>query len=232
MSIKDQTDTKFTSIHKKYVIFQSTKQRSKGVTKVIKKVFFPGYSHRKLTGNYVRGLKPSKARSNGKKIDSELSECVGVEPIFPNNLLPETRHLLSYISRSGYFIESAQTPVGFAPWRLFTRIDLVLRPKNTNTNPDHRVAVEVKSGYANRKCSIKGKRSRFFNPPIEMSPLGLHKVQTLIGAELLRKCKPELPVKKMLVYISKDGVDVIKKIDIELTSIVTDALVRSSNKPS
>jgi hypothetical protein len=200
-------ETKVTPAGKRSMVFALTKQRSKGLTKVIKTVFFPDYKYDKLRGPREHGtLKFKSARSRGKTIDRQLSKCVGhqltkLQPRATN----ETKLILDFIKSKGYYIETAQQPVGFAPWRLATSLDLVLRPLNPDeTNEDHRVVVEVKRGCLYRRCSVPGVMSQRLEPNVAVSPLHMHQLQAVIGTELLRRTDPSLPVQSMLLYVETE----------------------------
>jgi hypothetical protein len=166
-------ETKVKPAGKRSMVFAQTKQRSKGLTKVIKTVFFPGYKYGKLRGPRLKGtLKFKSARRRGKTIDHQLGQCVGKQVKTPPRVTSETKLLLDFIKARDYYIETSQQAVGFAPWRLSTSLDLVLRPISVGgSNEDHRVVVEVKRGCLYRRCTVPTKTSQRLEPNVSVSPL-------------------------------------------------------------
>lgn len=226
---RDATDGDVVPCGKKSMIFASTRQRSKGLTKVIKTVFFPGYSYSKLRGGREHGtLSLRSARGRGKTVDRQLARCVGREATLPPRATPETRAVLEHIQGSGYYIESAQRPVGWAPWRVATWLDLVLRPVVLDHRPDHRVVVEVKRGCLYRRCSVPGAKSRHLDPAVGVSPIHMHQLQAEVGRQMLQRVDPSLPVRAMLLYVDEAGVEAVTDFAVAWSAQTERALVETS----
>ena len=182
--------TSFTRCGKRGVFFDATRQRSKGVTKVIARVFFPTYKIRHLRGPTITnkgGLRLGKARIRGKLVDSQLAKVVGDKLLLapPPSACVETKQIMAFVRDHGYYIEHAQYAVGYAPWRLATDIDLVLR---TVTGEDHRIVVEVKRGCLYRRHMVPNTTSQCLEPVVTVSPLHVHQLQAVIGKRLLELC--------------------------------------------
>jgi hypothetical protein len=212
----------------KNTIFESTKQRSKGLHKVIQTVFFPQYKYNKLRGTRRHGTMTFRsAKFRGKTIDRQLSKCIGVGTQAPLGATNETKIVLAFIHRAGYYIETSQKPVGFAPWRLATELDLTLRPVSSDQE-DHRVVVEVKRGYHYRDCTVPGATSQRLVPEVPVSPRSLHELQTVLGAELLRKTDPSLPIKTMLLYVDDVELEVVTDFQVKFSETTELALLATS----
>jgi hypothetical protein len=198
----------FATISARRVTFQSTQQQSKGITKVIRKLFFPGYSHHKLRGSRpsnVGGLSYRQARNRGKLLDKQLQLCIGREVSRPPpRAIRETIAILSYIAKRGYYIETAQQRVGYAPWRLATALDLVLRPLVPSAQ-DHRVVVEVKRGCIYRNMLVPNQTSKGLMPSVPVSPLFMHELQVILGAQLLLASDASLPIDSLWVLYANDS---------------------------
>ena len=195
----------FATVSARSVTFRSTQQRSKGVTKLIQKLFFPAYAHHKLRGTRppnIGGLKLRQARARGKLVDRQLQRCIGRMPRQPARAARETVAVLSYINLRGYFIESAQRRVGYAPWRLATSLDLVLRPCDVAVGDDHRIVVEIKRGCLYRNMSVPNQTSKGLVPNVPVSPLCMHELQAVLGMKLLEATDTTLPVDSAwLLYV-------------------------------
>lgn len=229
---KMSEETKVKPACKRSMVFAQTKQRSKGVHKVIKTVFFPAYKYDKLRGSRTHGtLKYKSARSRGKTIDRQLGKCVGQQSTKPPlRAMNETKLILDFIKSKGYYIESSQQPVGFAPWRLATSLDLVLRPLNptAETNEDHRVVVEVKRGCLYRSCTVPNATSQRLEPSVSVSPLHMHQLQAVIGTELLRRTDPSLPIKSLLLYVDETELEAIEDFAVKFSATTETALLATA----
>jgi hypothetical protein len=213
----------------KSMIFESTKQRSKGLHKVIQTVFFPQYKYDKLRGTRSHGtLNFRTAKVRGKTIDKQLSQCIGLDAKVPFGAMNETKRLLEFIQTAGYYIETSQKPVGFAPWRLATELDLTLRPVNLLDQEDHRVVVEVKRGYHYRDCTVPGATSQRLIPEVVVSPRMLHELQAVLGAELLRKTDSSLPIKTMLLYVDDKQLEAVTDFKVKFSDITELALLATA----
>ena len=180
----------FTRCGKRGVFFAATRQRSKGVTRVITKVFFPAYKVQNLRGpTYTNkgGLRLRQARVRGKLLDRQLAKVVGDRLLLapPPRACEETKQIIAFIRTHGYYIEHAQYAVGYAPWRLATDIDLILRPV---VGDSHRIVVEVKRGCLYRRQIVPNATSQCLETVVNVSPLHVHQLQALIGKRLLELC--------------------------------------------
>jgi hypothetical protein len=217
-------ETIITPAGKKSMVFAQTKQRSKGLTKTIQTVFFPEYKYDKLRGQRKKGTLTFKsARQRGKTIDNQLSKCIGQDLKIPPYMAHETKLLLNFIRSKGFYIEKSQQAVGFAPWRLATSLDLVLRPCSSIN--DHRIVVEVKRGCLYRRCNIPGKTSQHLQPNVTVSPLHMHQLQVIIGAELLRRTDSTLPIKSWLLYVDETELEIVDKFEITFSDTIDTALL-------
>ena len=220
-------ETKVRQVSKRSMVFDQTKQRSKGLHKVIKTVFFPAYKYEKLRGSRVCGtLKFKSARQRGKTIDAQLGKCVGDKNVKPPvKATNETKIILTFIKEKGYYIEKSQQPVGFAPWRLATSLDLVLRPLPQNQNgADHRVVVEVKRGCLYRECIVPGATSQRLEPSVSVCPLHMHQLQAVIGTELLRRTDPSIPIKSWVLYVDENGLTLVDDFAVQFSPTTETAL--------
>lgn len=180
---------------KRGVRFDTTKRRSKGVTKVLTHVFFPAYCVQHLRGPVVPnigGLRLRAARQRGRLLDRQLATMAGDTLLLrpPPRACKETKLILAFVRERGYYIEHAQHTVGYAPWRLATDLDLVLR----KLDGTHRIVVEVKSGCLYRRRIVPGVTSRYLEPTVSVSPLHVHQLQALIGKRLLALCDTTIEV--------------------------------------
>jgi hypothetical protein len=182
--------TTFTRCGKRGVFFDATRQRSKGVTKVITQVFFPAYKVQNLRGPTITnkgGLCLRGAKIRGKLLDRQLATVVGDKLLLdpPPRACEETKKIMMFIREHGYYIEHAQYAVGYAPWRLATDIDLILR---TVSGKDHRIVVEVKRGCLYRRQIVPNATSQCLEKAVKVSPLHVHQLQAVIGKRLLELC--------------------------------------------
>jgi hypothetical protein len=166
------------------------------VTKVISQVFFPAYQVRNLRGPTVPnkgGLRLRRARIRGKLVDRQLAQVAGDKLLVapPPKACEETTSILVFLREHGYYIEHAQYAVGYAPWRLATDIDLVLRPV---TGEDHRIVVEVKCGCLYRRHIVPNTTSQGLQKPVAVSPLHVHQLQAILGKRLLELCDNTVPI--------------------------------------
>lgn len=206
----------FTRCGPRSVQFHQTKQRSKGITKVIQRLFFPSYRVQNLRGPSVRnhgGLTLKQARRRGRLIDSQLRKVVGDRTLLrpPRRACEETKKIIAFIRNRGFYIEHAQYTVGYAPWRLSTPVDLVL---HSVTAPDQRVVVEVKSGCLYRHKAIPNVCARYIDPPVPVSPSSMHQMQAVIGKRLyeLSEQTDDVPVHAWLLYVDMvHGVELIEQ---------------------
>ena len=185
---------------KRCVIFSETQQRSKGVTKVIKTVFFKAFSMSKLRGTRPQnkgGLSLRQAKARGKLLDSQLARLVGDKSLLraPPRACQETLLAMEFIRERGMYIEAAQREVGYSDWRLATSIDLVLRPVVIcDARDDERIVVEVKRGCLYRRMTVPNATSKHLRPAVPVSPLCMHQTQALIGKRLLQLTDESVPL--------------------------------------
>jgi hypothetical protein len=225
--------TSITPCTKRCVIFDSTAQRSKGVIKVIKNVFFPGFHHKFLRGARISnkgGLSFLQARRRGILIDSQLSKAIGNK--IPPRSCDETKLIITFFRARGYYIEKAQESVGYSPWRLATAIDLILRP--LDEFHDHRVIVEIKFGCLHRRLSVPNTVSQYIVPEVPTSPIFLHQLQTLIGKRLFELTDNTLPLEgAWLLYVDRvKGIECIeeKAFEVKWSKQVEETLESTANR--
>ena len=215
---------------KRCVIFDATKQRSKGITKVITTVFFPTYNVRKLRGSTISnkgGLRRRQAKIRGKLVDKQLAKLTGDKMLLrpPPRACEETKQIMTFVRERGYYIEHAQYTVGYAPWRLATDIDLVLR----KVSDDHsRIVVEVKRGCLYRRHTVPHATSQHLEKVVSVSPLHVHQLQAVIGKRLLELCDTTVEIAgAWLLYVDLiHGVELIEEteFDVQWTKLSEHAL--------
>jgi hypothetical protein len=239
--IDDDTD-EFKSQHKKFVIFKKNNKKSKGVTKAIKKIFFPSFVYKNLRGKTVSnvgGLSYKKARNRGKLLDTQLSKLKGDKTLLsiPKRALDETKLFIEFLKARDVYVESSQFKVANSEWNICTDIDIILRSNDENN--DFRIIVEMKCGCLHRRKEIPLKKSQNLLNNVSVCALHLHQMQVLLGKKMFernlsQKTEPIVMLKDcMLIYIDlQNGIECIEEKDfkVKFTEKVDLTLQKNSNR--
>lgn len=221
--------------------FPNTALRAKGVTKVIRNIFFPGYCYEKLRGrlNDKGKLRLRAAKARGMRLDRELVEyCKRKDHGNSAYLLPETRLVLKSLQKKGLTIESTQNVVYYEPWRLCTAIDMVLVERkgpgsadSSSVQSEKKILVEVKRGCEYRDSYVPCVRSRFLQPQVQTSPANMHQLQILIGKHLFLHLHPDEIVECWVLYVNEEKVHIVEEKDftVKWSDVTASALCRTSN---
>jgi hypothetical protein len=216
----------------KRAVYFGKRKWSRGVTKVIKKIFAPSYRYTKLrrsgTTPRATGLPFRKARRRGKLVDTTLDKwvkglktrCRILEPLALIKLF-ESRHWSPVAS---------QLVVAWREGRIATMIDLVLHDDLT----DRILLVEIKSGCEYRNQSTGSRLKNMGSCTVTDAPLHQHQLQILLGKDLFHRTYPKCtkPVDSILIYVAKDGTLEVLEEKTDFTvfcdASVTDAILRTA----
>jgi hypothetical protein len=123
--------------------------------------------------------------------------------------------ILNFIRERGYYIEHAQYAVGYAPWRLATDIDLILR---NVVGDDHRIVVEVKRGCLYRRQTVPNTTSQHLEHAVSVSPLHVHQLQAVLGKRLLELCDQTVEISgTWLLYVDLiNGIELFREPDFDV----------------
>ena len=215
----------FKSCHKKFVIFESSSMKSKGVTKAIKRIFFPSFVYKNLRGQTIQnvgGLSFKKAKNRGKLLDKQLTSLKGDKLLnMPKRALEETKIFIKFLKSRNLYIEFAQHKVGNSDWNIATDIDLILR--SLDLKNDFRVLVEIKSGCLHRRKEIPLKFSQNLSENVTVCAMHLHQLQILLGKKMFERNNMSGKIEKvelrdcLLIYIDlKDGLECIEEADFKV----------------
>ena len=192
-------------------VYFGEKRWSRGVTKVVKKVFAPGFRFKKLKrGQYVPGLPKRQAIRRGHAIDRVLHQWASGLSI-GRSRIREPKTVIQTFEALGWVPVQSQLTVAWPEARIATKIDLVLYdPENNKV-----IVVEMKSGCGYRRNSHG--TLRHIVPKVSNAPLHSHQLQAAIGKELLARTYSEWArgdIECVLVYVSPDcEVEMIRESD-------------------
>ena len=210
----------------KRCIYFGNKVWSRGVTTMIKKVFSPTYSFKKLKRvKYTRGLPKRLAKRRGHAIDRTLQTWVDGKYSKRFRLL-EPKAIIQLFNTRKWEPLSSQLAVAWQDARLATRLDLVL----LDTIRNQILIVEIKSGCGYRELTNDNMHHIF--PRISNSALHQHQLQVLIGHMLFKKTYPNhiLSTRGVLIYVSLDGhIELIEESDfsVQYTPAIENIILRT-----
>jgi hypothetical protein len=218
-------------IFKSRSVYFGQKRWSRGVTKVIKNVFVPGYKYQNIRGRHkcTRGLVKRKSLRRGHLVDTVLQEWANGKPL--RCRIKEPKAVVSYFNQCGWVPISSQLVVAWPEARIATKLDLVLHDPIL----DKVIVVEIKTGCHYRRCSTSTGTIKHMGPTaISDAPLHQHQLQALIGKQLLLKTyalDQIQSVEALLLYVSVDGeVEVFREPDFQVkySDKIDQALLRSA----
>jgi hypothetical protein len=204
-------------IWKSRSIMFANNDRSRGITKIIRTLFAPGFTYGKLKKKPLpkaTALSYRQARARGKLIDRQLTKWHLFKSLKGAKI--ETKLLVTYLSNQHLVPIATQLPVGCPVDRLGTCIDLVC----TDTITKEIVLIEIKRGCHYRDCTT-GQMLRTIvdldGRPVNDCLLHQHMLQLLLGELLFVRTFPTRPHRCLLLYV--DTVEVLAyHINIQLST--------------
>jgi len=205
----------------------NSKERSKGLTKTLKKNVFPGLTYGRLANvtKNTGGRSKNSARIYGCGVDRLITawaQAAGTKDV-PRRSYTEVNAFVAWCGQHNLTPITAQMLVGDPTKRLATFIDVVLYHACTKTL----VITEIKCGCVYRDCMVINKTTkRPKTTPFAMNAVGdkfatlsfrhMHETQALAGRHLMEKSieitntedKPIDRVECLLCYLNADEVDV------------------------
>lgn len=170
---------------------------TRGVTRTIKKLFFPKYSHRKAKPSAFKMStmkRGKKGRKIGQQLENELNAWV-LSGVYPN--MKETCVLIKSLKKKGFTTFQCQVPIGDEEMRLGTCLDLLAMDKEHNGV----TLIELKTGYPDRFQKTCHSMNHPFSSFCD-SPFNQHRIQALVNEILFRKTFPDLDiVDNLLIYV-------------------------------
>lgn len=187
---------------------------SRGLTKLLPRVFFPRFSVRKLVQRPRNpgGLQKRRARVRGCRIDTELKH-LALHGNLPPRSTAETKLVHAFLLQERATVLGAQVYVACARWNAVTYLDLVLQVPG-NTQDDAQIVVaEIKRGCVYRDCSVPNTLSRHLQPAVPTAPRHLHELQALTGARLWELQEQRTVNDVWLMYVDENGLEVSRRAD-------------------
>lgn len=184
-----------------------------GVTKIIKRVFVPGFKFKELQRmpRNVGGLKKRAARKRGQKVDDELGQFAKGQI---KTFCQETQLIVQKLTEMNIELKSSQVYVSNDDMCAF--IDLV----GFDTVNKRDVVLEIKRGFNYRECCTKNGLMKFQQSSDVTDCLrNQHEMQALLGHYLYNQ--PDATCG--LVYVDEKSCEFIAKQDFR-TSITPEAL--------
>tara|TARA_B110000046_G_C12995362_1_gene399796 strand:+ start:751 stop:1431 length:681 start_codon:yes stop_codon:yes gene_type:complete len=199
MSILGTPETSY--VWKTRSVYFGAKRWSRGVTRIIRRLFVPDYRFGKLKRlRPSSGLPKRQAKRRGHGIDRALMQWSAGQSI-GRCRIQEPRALITAFTDHGWVPAGAQVVVAWPAARIATRLDLVLYD-----SARHKViVVEIKSGCLYRRESHA--RMRHVRPVVSNAPLHQHQLQTVLGRELFLRTYTHWDpgdVECLLVYVTPD----------------------------
>lgn len=176
----------------------------RGITDVLKALFYPAYSFRKATKGTKLKLVEEKNKAKGKRLgkflDKALGDYVNGDKIAK---LPELSQLLTELKRKDLEIIHVQFPVADTDIRLCTCIDLIAYSSKDKTY----YLIELKTGYITYKLRHTGQHMHSPLSFLTDAPLNQHFLQAWIGQKLFECTYPALKnVQSVVWYITPSSV--------------------------
>jgi hypothetical protein len=212
-------------------VYFGHKRWSRGVTKVIQKVFCPSFVFKKIKrGSYVPGLTKRKAKKRGHLVDQIIENWVLGKPTRCRILEP--RSIINIMEELEWVPIASQLVVAWPEARLATKIDLVVYCETTNKI----IVVEIKTGCGYRRCSTPNGFLHHLRPKVSNAPIHQHQLQIILGKELLARTYPNWSrnnIEAVLIYVSTDGeLELIREHEFSFTysTIVENILLNTAAK--
>jgi hypothetical protein len=182
-------------------VYFGNKKWSRGVTKVIKRIFAPDFKYTKLKrGHCSVGLPKKRAQRRGHAIDRVIHQwACGLS--IKRSRVKEPIALINTFVSHGWTPVISQLVVAWPEARLATKIDLVLY----DTLRNKIIVVEIKSGCGYRRKSHG--MLRHIIPRVSNAPIHQDELQVLLGRELFARTYTKWSrddIECVLVYVSPE----------------------------